>query len=89
MGGDWSTGLFGCFADPGSFCLAMCGWPFLVGEIFELFKSNITWDDSSKPSFKGRTQKQQVKMVHFGHYRPGPAAQIHFSEIKSERNKVM
>merc|ERR1712235_138316 len=32
MGGDWSTGLFGCFADPGSFCMAICGWPFLVGK---------------------------------------------------------
>ena len=36
MGGDWSTGLFGCFADPGSFCLAVCGWPFLVGKIHEV-----------------------------------------------------
>lgn len=31
MGGDWSTGIFGCFSDPGTFCMAMCGWPFLVG----------------------------------------------------------
>ena len=31
MGGDWSTGIFGCFSDPGTFCMAICGWPFLVG----------------------------------------------------------
>ena len=49
MGGDWSTGLFGCFADPGSFCLAMCGWPFLVGKIFDLLWLFLILLDSEWP----------------------------------------
>ena len=49
MGGDWSTGLFGCFADPGSFCLAMCGWPFLVGKISDLLWPFIILHDARWP----------------------------------------
>ena len=33
MGG-WSTGIFGCFSDPGTCCLAIFGAPLLIGENF-------------------------------------------------------
>ena len=38
MGG-WSTGIFGCFSDPGTCCLAIFGAPLLIGENFTYEKS--------------------------------------------------
>jgi len=65
MGGDWSTGLFGCFADPGSFCLAMCGWPFLVGKNAEAIGEDGTlwalsaWSCCTNSLLRNQIRKKQ------------------------------
>ena len=70
MGG-WSTGIFGCFSDPGTCCLAIFGAPLLIGKTFLMVhKLWIFLNDA----FKVKMRKRSEKMDHYGQFHQFHAA---------------
>ena len=62
MSGNFSSGLFACLSDPGTCCLAWCGWPFLVGKNAEAIGEDpVLWAMSSFSPVTNSLLRSQIR----------------------------
>merc|ERR1712147_327328 len=62
MSGNFSSGLFACFSDPGTCCLSWCGLPFIVGKNAEAIGEDATlWALSSWSPVPNSLLRSQIR----------------------------